>query len=165
MQDSHMSMRKLVNLFAKRERRQRPSRRIALVELSGLERLDRRILPAVTATLSAAQGVLTVTGDAQDNTITVSRAALGTILVNNVAVTVQGGMTTTATTSLIHIFGLVGNDDLAVVATNGSFLAGNIDGGDGNDTITADSFDNTRTGGAGNDTFRIDADNNLGFAT
>ena len=42
--------------------------------------LDRRILPAVTATFSAAQGVLTVIGDAQDNTITVSRDAAGTIL-------------------------------------------------------------------------------------
>jgi hypothetical protein len=53
-----------------------------LVELSGLELLDRRVLPAVTATFPAADGVLTVNGDAQDNTIIVSRDAAGTILVN-----------------------------------------------------------------------------------
>ena len=40
----------------------------------------------VTATFSAAQGVLTVTGDGQDNSIAVSRDAVGTILVNNGAV-------------------------------------------------------------------------------
>ena len=49
-------MHKLVNLFVGRERRKRPSRHIPLVELSGLELLDRRILPAVTATFSAVDG-------------------------------------------------------------------------------------------------------------
>jgi len=43
-------MRKLVNLFVDRERRQRPARRVSLVELSGLEMLDRRIVPATKGT-------------------------------------------------------------------------------------------------------------------
>ena len=36
-----------------RQAHPRPSRRVRLVELTGLELLDRRILPAVTATFSA----------------------------------------------------------------------------------------------------------------
>ena len=69
-----MSKRKLVNLFVDRERRRRPSRRVPLVELTGLESLDRRVLPAVTATFAAAQGVLTVMGDAHDNAMSESRS-------------------------------------------------------------------------------------------
>ena len=64
-----MWKRKFRGAHNSRPGRQRPSRRVRLVELTGLELLDRRILPAVTATFSAAQGVLTVIGDAQDNTI------------------------------------------------------------------------------------------------
>ena len=46
---------------------------------------------AVTASFSPAGGVLTVFGDALDNTITISRNAAGTILVNGGAVPIQGG--------------------------------------------------------------------------
>src|SRR5262245_28712321 len=145
--------------------RQRPSRRVCPVELSGLELLDRRVLPAVTAVFSAAQAVLTVTGDAQDNTIAVSRDAGGTILVNNGAVTVQGGTATVANTSLIQVVGLGGNDNLSVNETNGALPSANIDGGDGNDTITGGSRNDVLTGGASNDTFRFDTDNALGSDT
>ena len=65
-----MWKRKFRNAHNSRPGRQRPSRRVRLVDLTGLELLDRRILPAVTATFSAAHGVLTVIGDAHDNTIT-----------------------------------------------------------------------------------------------
>src|SRR4051794_5542597 len=103
-----MSIRKLINLFVARERPQRPSRRVPLVELSGLELLDRRVLPAVSATFSAVDGLLTVsvtddtggggiilgapttTGDATVNTVTISRDAAGTILVNNGEVPIVG---------------------------------------------------------------------------
>src|SRR4051794_2262866 len=99
---------------ASRPGRQRPSRRVPLVEHSGIELLDRRILPAVTATFSAAQGVLTVTGDEQDNSLAVSFDAAGSIVVNSDAlfVPVQGGPATAANTRLIKIFGLGGNDQL-----------------------------------------------------
>jgi Ca2+-binding RTX toxin-like protein len=157
-----VSKRKLVNLFVDREGRQRPSRRVPRVELTGLELLDRRILPAVTAVFSAAQGVLTVTGDAQDNTIAVSRDAGGTILVNNGAVTVQGGTGTVANTSLIQVVGLGGNDNLSLNETNGALPSANIDGGAGNDAIAGGGGNDTLTGGAGNDIFRFDADNALG---
>src|SRR5258708_5502654 len=89
-----MSMRKLGSRLTGRERRERPSRRVRLVELTGLELLDRRLLPAVTATFSAAHAVLTIMGDAQDNSIAVASDAAGTILVNSGAVIVQGGTPT-----------------------------------------------------------------------
>src|SRR3954454_22801226 len=79
-----------------------------------LEALDDRILLSVTASFSAATGVLTVMGDAQDNSIAVSRNAAGSIVVNgdgNV-VTVQGGTPTTANTRQIQMFGQDGNDTL-----------------------------------------------------
>jgi hypothetical protein len=42
-----------------------------------LEALGERIVPAVTASFSAQAGILSVFGDAQDNTIIVSRDAAG----------------------------------------------------------------------------------------
>jgi len=49
--------RKFRNAHNSRPGRQRPSRRVGLVDLTGLELLDRRILPAVTATFSPAAGL------------------------------------------------------------------------------------------------------------
>jgi hypothetical protein len=72
------------------------------------------VLPTVRATFSAAQGVLTVIGDAQDNTIAVSRNAAGSILVNSGAVKVMGGTATVAKTKLIQLFGLGGRITNAV---------------------------------------------------
>ena len=129
--------------------RQRPLRRVRLADLTGLELLDRRILPAVTATFSAAQGILTVIGDAQDNTIVVSRDAAGSILVNSGAVTVLGGKPTVANTSLIQMFGLGGNDNLSLNETNGALPKANIFGGDGNDMLTGGSGADQLFGQAG----------------
>jgi hypothetical protein len=72
------------------------------------------VLPTVRATFSAAKGVLTVVGDAQDNTIAVSRNAAGSILVNSGAGTVMGGTATVAETKLIQLFGLGGRITNAV---------------------------------------------------
>src|SRR4051794_29745552 len=107
-----MWKRKFRDAGTGRPGRQRSTRRARQVELMGLEPLDRRILPAVTATFSAAQHVLTVIGDAQNNTITVSRNAAGTILVNGGAIHVKGGKATVGNTSLIQVFGQNGNDAL-----------------------------------------------------
>jgi hypothetical protein len=70
--------------------------------LPKVEPLDERVIPAVTAAFSAAGAILRVIGDAQDNTIAVSRDAVGTILVNNGAVAIQGDPgATVANTHLI----------------------------------------------------------------
>ena len=58
--------------------------------LPQIERLDERLLPAVTATFSGAAGQLRIVGDELDNTVVVSRDAAGTILVNDGAVAIQG---------------------------------------------------------------------------
>ena len=77
-----------------------------------------------------------------DNTITVSRDAAGTILVNGGAVAVQGGTPTVANTTLIQVFGQGGNDTITLDEANGALPAANLFGGAGNDTLT---------GGSGND--------------
>ena len=59
---------------------------------------------ATTATFSA--GVLSVNGDAANNTIAVSRDAAGKLLVNGGAVAVAGGTPTVANTARIQVFGL-----------------------------------------------------------
>ena len=99
-----------------------------------------------------AGGVLTVTGDDQDNTIAASRDAAGTILVNGGAVPVTGGQATVANTSLIRILGLAGNDVLLVDDTNGPMPPANLLGGDGDDTLTGSASDDELDGGPGNDT-------------
>jgi Ca2+-binding RTX toxin-like protein len=136
----------------RRPGRPRPSRRVRLVELTGIELLDRRVLPAVTATFSAAGALLRVIGDARDNTIVVSRDAAGTILVNNGAVAIQGDHpVTVANTSMIFLVGGGGNDNLSLNETNGAMPAAAIFGGDGNDVLTGGSGDDFVDGGAGND--------------
>src|SRR5262245_46278715 len=92
-----------------------------------LEALDARILPAVTATFSAATGVLTVAGDDLDNTIVISRDAAGAILVNNGAVVIQGGQATLANTSRILLTGGAGNDALTADETNGGLPQPSLD--------------------------------------
>ena len=115
------------------------------------------VMPAVTATFSAAGAVLRVVGDALDNTIVVSRDAGGTILVNDGAVAIQGGQPTVANTRLIMIIGAGGNDNLSLNETNGAMPAAAIFGGDGNDVLVGGSGDDFFDGGAGNDTIFMGA--------
>ena len=145
--------------------RQRPSRRVPLVELTGLELLDRRVLPAVTATFSAAQGVLTVMGDDLDNSIAVTRDAAGTLLVNGARHRNGPGRAGhrrqyQADPDLRHgrqrRFGLVSLGELAPALVNG---------GAGNDTITSGTGNDTLVGGAGDDIYRLDTDTALGSDT
>jgi hypothetical protein len=126
------------------------------------QRLTEQVNAGVTATFSAEQGVLTVTGDAQNNTIVVSRDAAGTILVNNGAVIVQGGTSTVANTRLIQVSGLGGNDTISLNEVNGALPNARINGGAGNDTLTGGAGNDLLIGGAGNDTYRFDTDNALG---
>ena len=97
-------------------------------------------------------GVLTVTGDDQDNTIAVSRDIAGTILVNGGAVPVTGDVPTTNNTTLIQIVGLNGNDALTVDDGNGPMSPADLVGGEGDDTLTGSAAADELDGGPGNDT-------------
>jgi Ca2+-binding RTX toxin-like protein len=105
---------------------------------------------AITATFSA--GTLSVFGDSLDNNVAISRNAAGTILVNGGAVPVVGGTPSVANTSLMQVFGLGGNDVLALDESNGALPAANMFGGFGNDVITGGSGADKLFGQSGNDT-------------
>src|SRR5215207_2693437 len=105
---------------------------------------------ATTATFSAGQ--LSVSGDAANNTIAISRDAAGKILVNGGAVAVTGGTPTVANTSLIRVFGLDGQDVITLNEANGALPAANLFGGTGNDTLTGGSGSDQLFGQTGNDT-------------
>src|SRR5262249_23320783 len=134
-----------------RRGRQRPSRCVRLVDVSGIELLDRRILPAITASFADLAGDLRVVGDAQDNTIVVSRTVCGTILINNGAVAIQGVQPTVATTRQIFVVAGGGNDSVSLDETNGALPGSALFGGDGNDTLIGGSGIDFVEGGAGND--------------
>src|SRR5262245_27668996 len=74
--------------------------------IPGLERLEARDTPAVTASFIPGAQTLSVFGDANNNTITITRDAAGKILVNGGAVHVLGGTPTVANTATITVFGL-----------------------------------------------------------
>jgi Ca2+-binding RTX toxin-like protein len=113
------------------------------------ETLSERITPAVNAFFSG--GILTVTGDAQDNTIEVSRNAAGALLVNGGAVSIRGGSATVANTKLIQMFGNGGHDALSLNETNGALPKANLFGGAGNDVLTGGSGGDQLFGQKGND--------------
>jgi Ca2+-binding RTX toxin-like protein len=130
--------------------RARLQRRRRATPIGGLERLEVRTVPAVVATFSA--GVLSVVGDALDNTIMVSRNAAGSLLVNGGAVAVLGGPATVANTSLVQVFGQGGSDAITMNEANGALPRANLFGGGGNDTLTGGSGNDMLFGQAGNDT-------------
>jgi Ca2+-binding RTX toxin-like protein len=145
-----MWKREFRRAHTRRPNRRRPSRRFPLVELSGIELLDRRVLPAVTALFSA--GTLRVTGDDQDNVITISRDEGGTILVNNGDVAIQGGTATVANMSHLHLVGAGGNDNISLNESNGALPGADFLGGAGDDVLIGGSGDDFFDGDAGNDT-------------
>src|SRR5262245_29529591 len=158
-----MWKRKLQSSRTRRPAARRSSRSLRPVECAAIELLDRRILPAVTATFSAARGILTITGDNQGNNIAVSRNAAGNLLVNGGAVTIRGGQATVANTKLIQMFGLGGNDNLSLNEANGALPKANIFGGTGNDNITGGSGNDQLFGDAGNDNLFGKGGNDLLF--
>src|SRR5262245_59526632 len=84
-----------------------------------LEALAERLLPAITATFTLADGTLRINGDALDNTIVVSRNTNFGFLVNGGAVPIQGGPATITNTNSIVINGGAGNDIISLDETNG----------------------------------------------
>jgi Ca2+-binding RTX toxin-like protein len=107
---------------------------------------------AVTATFSPGAGFLSVFGDGLGNSITVSRNAAGTILVNGGAVPVIGGTPTVANTKKMQLFGQDGDDTIVLDETNGALPAANLFGGSGNDVLTGGSGGDQLFGQSGNDT-------------
>src|SRR5215213_3782101 len=122
---------------------------------AAVEALDRRVMFAVTASLAG--GTLFVTGDDQDNVITISRTAGGTILVNNGAIPIQGGIATVANTTHFHLVGAGGNDNISLNQANGVLPGAALFGGAGNDTLTGGSGADFADGEAGNDTVSLGA--------
>jgi Ca2+-binding RTX toxin-like protein len=116
---------------------------------------------AVTATFNS--GVLTVFGDSLNNSITVSRDAAGSILVNGGAVAVVGGTPTVANTTLIQVFGQDGNDQISLNEANGALPAAHLFGGAGNDVLTGGSGADQLFGQAGNDALLGKGGNDLLF--
>jgi len=109
---------------------------------------------AITATFNPATGVLVVHGDNANNVITVTRNPAGQIFVNAGGILVTGGVPTVANTSLIRIFGLDGQDTLALNEASGALPRALLFGGPGHDTLTGGSGADEISGGAGNDTLR-----------
>jgi Ca2+-binding RTX toxin-like protein len=126
------------------------SKRRSLSRITALEQLGERITPTINA--MSFGSVLTVYGDSADNTITVSRNAAGTLLVNGGAVAITGTTPTVANISQITIFGQAGNDTLTLNETNGALPRAIIFGGAGNDILTGGSGADIMLGQAGNDT-------------
>ncbi len=131
----------------RRLRAQRPMNRV--VTFGAIEPLESRQMFAVTA--SAAGGVLTVVGDLNPQTITVSRDVAGNLKVNNGGVAITGSPATVGTINSIHVFGLGGSDRLALDETNGVLPAASLSGGSGNDTLTGGSGNDVISGDDGND--------------
>jgi Ca2+-binding RTX toxin-like protein len=107
---------------------------------------------AIKASFSPGARLLSVFGDAAKNTVTVSRNAAGSLLVNGGAVSVAGGNPTVANTAEIEVFGQGGDDVITLDESNGALPAALLFGGAGNDTLTGGSGNDQLFGGSGNDT-------------
>ena len=113
----------------------------------------------VTGSYTPGSGVLAILGDGAANTLTVSRDAAGQLLVNGGAIAVAGGTPTVANTARIQVFGLAGNDVIALDESNGALPAADLFGGNGNDTLTGGSGADLLFGQAGNDTLQFNGAN------
>ena len=109
---------------------------------------------AIKANFTA--GLLSVTGNNGDDAITVNRDATGQILLNGVAISVQGGQPTLTNTTEIDVFGGNGNDTISldnVAPPAGQALpTAHLFGGNGNDTLIGGAGNDILDGGAGDDT-------------
>jgi Ca2+-binding RTX toxin-like protein len=148
IQMSYMS--KLLKKWSRKRSSTRTARRAN--SLFMVESLEDRLLMSVTAVFAPGAGILTVTGDNQNNNVVVSRDAAGSLLVNGGAVKINGGTSTVANTSLIQIFGQGGDDAITLNEANGALPKSNIFGGAGNDTLTGGSGADMLFGQSGNDT-------------
>ena len=116
---------------------------------------------AITASFNPATRVLAETGDNLGNTITTSSNAAGQILVNNGAVSIDGGQPTVADTTEIMVSG--GNGDDTISLGNAVLPPAQLFGGNGNDTLIGGAGNDTLYGGNGNDTVVGGKGNDVAF--
>src|SRR5688500_13197678 len=118
-----------------------------------VESLESRRLFAVTASFNpAGGGVLAVTGDDANNTITLSRNVAGQLFVNGGAVAISGSTTpTVANTGTIKVFARGGHDGVTLDESNGSPPKAHLFGDAGNDILTGGSGNDSLFGAAGGD--------------
>ena len=90
-------------------------------------------------------------GDAQANSIAISRDAAGRILVNGGAIAIKGGTPTVANTRSISVRRPAGNDVITIDEVNGALPSANLIGGTGDDTLVGGSGDDILAGQDGND--------------
>ena len=121
----------------------RPTRRPVLPRL---EPLDARINPALTALF--ADGLLTVTGDQENDQAILTADVSGNILLNGGAIV---GGPTLGNTVAVLMRGGDGNDELSVFDLPGNTRTVLLDGEDGDDTLVGGAAPTSLTGGAGND--------------
>jgi len=98
--------------------------------------------------VSATSNILTLFGNALDNSLVVSRNAAGNLLLNGA---ILPGFTI-ANTALIRVYGLGGNDTITFDEASGALPVGVLVGGAGNDIITGGSSGDFLFGGGTNDT-------------
>lgn len=126
------------------------------VSITGISRTFFRLKPpppdVITAAFVSGTGILTITGGDQDNAITVSRNAGGSLLVNGGAVSITGGTPTVANTIRIDVFGREGDDQLAFNESQGPLPPARLFGEGGQDVLTGGSGADLLDGGTGNDT-------------
>ena len=100
-------------------------------------------------------GLLTVTGDAWSNNITLSRDTTGNILVNGQAYFgAHVGITHD-----IRVFGLGGDDTINISGVYGYTGSSILSGGEGHDTLVGGPGDDALYGHTGNDTLKYGAGN------
>ena len=100
----------------------------------------------------SAFGLLAVVGDAQDNTIVLSRDAAGQIFVNGGDVRVVGVTPTVANIRAIAVVGGAGDDTITIDEANGPLPRSTLIGSAGDDTITGGSANDLLIGQTGADT-------------
>jgi Ca2+-binding RTX toxin-like protein len=131
-----------------------------------MEPLDPRLLLSVSASFSTRAGVLSVFGDSAANNIVLFRDPVGHIFVTNngAAVPVRGNAVPTVfNTTLIHVSGGAGDDQITLDETNGALPSANLFGGAGNDTLTGGSGNDQLSGQAGDDVLFGKGGNDLLF--
>lgn len=145
-------MRRLIQslLPLHHRRRGRSARRSKLLR-PRCEPLESRALLAVTASFSAASGLLSVVGDAEDNVISIAWADDGRVLVNNGEVDISGDTPNANNFHAISALGMDGNDEIVLDESNGALPNATLDGGRGNDLLMAGDGADVLRGGAGND--------------
>jgi Ca2+-binding RTX toxin-like protein len=94
---------------------------------------------ATSASFFPSSGVLTVIGDSQANSITISRNAAGLILVNGGTVPITGGTPMVGNTSIMQVFGQAGSDTIILSEANGALPAARLFGGFDADTLIGGS--------------------------